>query len=162
MQPITSSQILLKKIHDEYEKSNEKQQWRVLAGMDHKNRMDTFVFGDKNLWQVKSEMIGKNETISVGIKVEHSDDDLRKYQKHGAPIPFGMASPQPNNGAIILSGVQQYSSDATYKLCRDHISNSQSKLNDKLNGELNTLLDSNEIFRRKYRQFKDEQNRSYL
>ncbi len=80
----------------------------------------------------------------------------------GAPVPFGLISPQKKpNLAIVLAGVQQYSSDSTHTLCKEYISEKQAKLDDKLDMEIERLS-GDPVLRRKYREQKERESKSYL
>ncbi|MDL5502917.1 MAG: hypothetical protein QSU88_06845, partial [Candidatus Methanoperedens sp.] len=85
---IKSVSSLMGNIKGTYDKSKNKSEWRVLSGINREYN-DTFIAGDKKLWQVKSEEVSPGESIAVGMKVSKFDEDLEKIMKNGSPVPFG-------------------------------------------------------------------------
>ena len=156
---------ILKKNWDKSEEK-EKTEWAVLSGRNTKGRYDMFVSSPERVWQLKIEETGGNESIGFGLEVGKMDDELRKILQAGAgagaPVPFGLVSPQKKPDlAIIMAGVQQYSSDFTHTLCKEFISEQQSKLDDRLDRELEKIH-SDPLARRRYREQKERESRSYL
>ncbi|MHC1577414.1 MAG: hypothetical protein ACXQT6_01815 [Candidatus Methanospirareceae archaeon] len=156
---------ILKKNWDKSEEK-EKTEWAVLSGRNTKGRYDMFVSSPERVWQLKIEETGGNESIGFGLEVGKMDDELRKILQAGAgagaPVPFGLVSPQKKPDlAIIMAGVQQYSSDSTHTLCKEFLSEQQSKLDDRLDRELEKIH-SDPLARRRYREQKERESRSYL
>jgi len=90
------------------------------------------------------------------------DEDIRKLFRHGAPVPFGLVSPQvKNNLAIIMAGIQLYSSDSAYKLCNEYISDKQAELDERLDREIERMK-SNPLLRHRYREQKERERLLYL
>ncbi len=142
-------------------KDSDKSDWKVLAGMNPKGRYDMFISDPERVWQLKTEQTGKNEAIGFGLEVGKIDNELKELMGMGAPVPFGLISPQKNsNLAIVLAGVQQYSSDSTHTLCKEYISEKQAKLDDKLDMEIERLS-GDPVLRRKYREQKERESKSY-
>jgi hypothetical protein len=70
-------------------------------------------------------------------------------------------TPKKANWGIIMAGIQQYSSDSTHSLCKDYISEKQAKLDDKLDSEIERMS-SDPVLRRKYKEQKERERKSYL
>jgi len=68
-------------LKESYDKSKDKSGWRVLSGMSREYH-DTFIAGDNNLWQIKSEEVKPGEFVAVGMKASRSDEDLLKIMKN--------------------------------------------------------------------------------
>ncbi|MGQ9723392.1 MAG: hypothetical protein ACUVXA_18970 [Candidatus Jordarchaeum sp.] len=147
----------LKKLYD---RSKEREKWRVLTGRNPKDSYDTFITTDKYLWQLKSEFIGPGQAVGVGSNVRRIDDEIRKVVNEGTPTPFGMLVPQNREVAIILAGIQKYSSESVDKLARYYASDKQSELEEKLDEELEKLM-QNPNFRKEYERYKERSKRPY-
>ncbi len=143
-----------------YEKSKNKSGWRVLAGMNREYH-DTFIAGDNNLWQIKSEEVKPGELVAVGTKVSRYDEELEKIMKTGSPVPFGTMTPVDRKISIIMAGVQNYSSDSSNLLCREYLSSTQEVLEQKLKQQVSKMMDD-PAFRKKYIEHKDRLRRAYL
>lgn len=152
---------LMKEMKNRYDKNP--MNWRVLTGLDSKNRYDTFISsGDKRLWQIKTEQVSRNEIIGTGMKVAKMDEEIEKIMKAGASVPFGIISPQSKNLAIIMAGIQQYSSSSTDQLKREHVSSKQAKLQFELEKEVESMINRDPSMSKKYKAYKDLQNKSYI
>jgi hypothetical protein len=157
---IKSIGTLMGNLKELYDKSKEKSGWRVLHGMNREYH-DTFIAGDNNLWQIKSEEVKPGEFVAVGMKVSSFDDELTKIMKNGSPVPFGTVTPRDRNISIIMAGIQTYSSDSSNLLCREHLSGKQAELEQELKQQVNRMMDD-PAFRRKYIEHKDRLGRAYL
>ncbi len=157
---IRSVSGMMKAIKQDYDKSKNKSQWRVLSGMN-KEYHDTFISGDTKLWQIKSEEVKPGEFMAVGMKVSRFDEDLEKIMKNGSPMPFGTVTPIDKKVSVIMAGMQTYSSDSTDILCREHLSSKQAALEQKLKQQVDLMMEDS-IFRRKYNEHKDRLRRAYL
>jgi len=161
---IKSSADIARILKENWDKSKDKAGWRVLAGRNPKGRYDMFIGSPDRFWQLKLEQTGNNEVMGFGLEVGKIDDDIKRIFGTGAPIPFGLVSPQShkkNDLAIIMGGIQHYSSDSTHSLCRDYISDKQAKLDDKLDSEIERMS-SDPILRRRYKEQKERERQSYL
>ncbi len=147
-------------LKEAYDKSKNKSSWRVLQGMN-REYYDTFIAGDNNLWQVKSEEVSPGELIAVGMKIARMDGDLEKIMRCGSPVPFGTVTPQHGRPSIIMAGIQTYSSDSSKLLCSEYLSGKQVALEQKLKGQVDKMLDD-PAFRKKYSEHKDRVRRAYL
>ena len=114
-------------------KDEDRSEWRVLSGRNPRGRYDLFISSPERVWQLKIEQTGNNEAIGFGLDVGKPDEDIKKLFRNGAPVPFGLVSPQAKkNLAIIMAGIQLYSSDSAYKLCNEYVSDKQAELDERL------------------------------
>lgn len=143
-----------------YDKSRDKSRWRVLHGVNSEYH-NTFIAGDDNLWQIKSEEVDSGKFVAVGMKVCSSDEELEKIMKNGSPVPFGTLTPRDKDLSIIMAGVKTYSSDSSSLLCREYLSNRQEALERKLKQQVDRMMDD-PAFRRKYAEHKDRVRRAYV
>ncbi|MFZ2070668.1 MAG: hypothetical protein WAV32_03500 [Halobacteriota archaeon] len=161
---IKSSADIARILKERWDKSKDKEDWRVLTGRNPKGRYDMFIGSSDRLWQLKMEYTGTNEVLGFGLEAGKMDEDIEKFFDAGAPVPFGLVSPQMTRKkcdlAIIMTGVQQYSSDSTYTLCRDYISEKQAKLDDKLDSEIERMS-CDPLLGRKYKEQKERERKSY-
>ena len=159
---IQSSAEITRALKDTWDKSKNKNDWRVLTGRNHKGRYDMFVSTPNRILQLKFEQTGGNEAVGYGLDVGKIDDEIEKLMRSGAPVPFGLISPQQAELAIIMAGIQRYSSDAAHTLRKDYISNAQAKLDEKLDSELERMQTADPLFRRRYREQKERERIPYV
>ena len=157
---VESVSSVMENLKDSYGKSKNKKSWRILQGMN-KDYYDTFIAGDKNLWQIKSEEVGAGQNVAVGAKISSFDEELEKIMKRGSPIPFGMVTPIRDRFSIIMSGVQNFSSESSNMLCKEMLSSKQASLESELQGQIESMKEDT-AFRRKYLEHKDRLRRAYL
>ncbi len=157
---IKSVSNLVGSLKEKYDKSKERSSWRVLQGMD-KDHYNTFVAGDMNLWQIRSEEVAAGEMVAVGMRISRMDEELEKIMKQGSPVPFGNVTPQRNKPSIVMAGIQTYSSDSSSLLCREFLSDKQAALEEKLKNQVDKMKDD-PAFRKKYSEHKDRLRRAYL
>lgn len=158
---IQSSADITRALKEKWDKSKNKAEWRVLTGLNRKGRYDMFISSPERLWQLKFEQIGGNEAIGFGLDVGKIDAEIKKIMEMGAPVPFGLISPQKADLAIIMAGIQQYSSDSTHTLCKEYISKEQEKLDEKLDRVIERMV-SDPTFRRRYKEQKERDRIPYL
>lgn len=157
---IQSISSLMGSLKKKYDKSKDKSEWRVLQGMN-REYYDTFITGDNNLWQIKSEEVGNGESVAVGKRISRTDDDIEKIMKNGSPVPFGTVTPQTQKVSIIMAGVQMYSSDSSNLLRKEYLSGNQAALEQRLKNQVEKMKDD-PGFRKKYNEQKDRIRRAYL
>lgn len=157
---VKSISTLVGDLKEKYDKSKNKASWRVLQGMDG-DHYNTFVAGDRNLWQIRSEEVMAGELVAVGMRIDRMDEELEKIMKQGSPVPFGNVTPQRNKPSIIMAGIQTYSSDSSSLLCRELLSSKQAELEERLKGQVDKMKDD-PAFRKKYSEHKDRLRRAYL
>jgi len=157
---IKSVSALVGDLKEKYDKSKNKSSWRVLQGMD-RDHYNTFIAGDRNLWQIRSEEVTAGEMVAVGMRIARMDEELEKIMKQGSPVPFGNVTPQRNKPSIVMAGIQTYSSDSSSLLCREFLSSKQAALENKLKNQVDKMKDD-PAFRKKYNEHKDRLRRAYL
>jgi hypothetical protein len=157
---IKSVSTLVGSLKEKYDKSKDRSSWRVLQGMD-RDHYNTFIAGDRNLWQIRSEEVTAGEMVAVGMRIARMDEELEKIMKRGSPVPFGNVTPQRNKPSIVMAGIQTYSSDSSSLLCREFLSGKQAALEQKLKGQVEKMKDD-PAFRKKYIEHKDRLRRAYL
>ncbi|HMB44205.1 MAG TPA: hypothetical protein VKL21_00130 [Candidatus Methanoperedens sp.] len=157
---IKSVSSLMGNLKQSYDKSKDKSGWHVLSGINREYN-DTFIAGDKKLWQIKSEEVRPGESVAVGMKVSKFDEDLEKIMKNGSPVPFGTVTPIDKKISVIMAGMQTFSSDSSNQLCKEHLSSKQVELEVKLKQQVDLMMDDRS-FRRKYLEHKDRLRRAYL
>ena len=157
---IKSISSLMKNIKERYDKSKNKHSWHVLHGMN-RSYYDTFIAGDNNLWQIKSEEVSPGEFIAVGSRISSFDEELGKIMKSGSQVPFGSVTPVSKELSIIMAGIQTYSSDSSNLLCKEYLSSKQVALEQKLKNQLDKMMDD-PVFRKKYMEHKDRGRKAYI
>lgn len=157
---VESIGTLMGNLKKAYDKSKNKSRWCVLHGLN-KEYSDTFIAGDNDLWQIKSEEVGQGEFVAAGTRVSRFDSDLEKIMGNGSPVPFGTVTPVSTRISVIMAGMQIYSSDSSNLLCREHLSSKQAALEQKLKDQLNEMMD-NPSFRKKYREHKERLGAAYI
>jgi hypothetical protein len=158
---IQASADITRTLKEKWDKSRNKKEWKVLTGRNPKGRYDMFISNPERFWQLKFEQIGSNEAIGVGFEAGKIDDEIKELMSMGSSVPFGLISPQQVDLAIIIAGIQQYSSYSTDMLCKDYISKEQAKLDEKLDQELERM-GSDPAFRRRYKEQKERERIPYL
>ncbi|MCZ7355605.1 MAG: hypothetical protein O8C66_07330 [Candidatus Methanoperedens sp.] len=157
---IKSISTLMADLKESYDKSKDRSSWKVLQGAK-RECYDTFIAGDKKLWQIKSEEVGMGEMVAVGTRLSRPDDDIEKIMRTGSPVPFGIMTPQNRKLSIMMAGVQTFSSDSSNMLCKDYLSGNQAALEHKLKCQVHKMMDD-PVFRKKYTEHKDRLRRPYL
>lgn len=157
---IASSAEITRALKEQWDRSKQKTDWRVLSGRDHRGRYDMFISNPEQLWQLKFEHTSRTEAVGFGMAVGKLDEEIERLMRAGSPVPFGLISPQQADLAIIMAGVQQYSSDSTHTLCHEYISQAQAKLDEHLDRELERLK-AEPQFRRRYREQKEREESPY-
>ncbi len=157
---VKSISTLVGNLKEKYDKSKDRSTWRVLQGMD-RDHYNTFIAGDRNLWQIRSDEVTAGELVAVGMRVARMDEELGKIMKQGSPVPFGNVTPQRNKPSIVMAGIQTYSSDSSSLLCREFLSGKQAALEEKLKHQVEKMKDD-PVFRKKYGEHKERLRRAYL
>lgn len=159
---IKASAEITRTLKEEWDKSKNKREWKVLTGQNPRGRYDLFISTSDRLWQLKFEQIGRNEAIGVGFEAGKIDEEIRALMSMGSPVPFGLISPQKFDLAIIIAGIQQYSSYSTELLCREYISREQARLDERLDEELEEMAARDPLFRRRYKEQKERERIPYV
>lgn len=157
---IKSVSSLMEDMKKKFDKTGNRSGWRVLQGLN-REYTDTFISGDNNLWQIKSEEVHPGESIAVGTRISRSDEELEKIMGTGSPVPFGTVTPVNDKLSVFMAGIQTYSSESSNLLCKEHLSSKQAALEEKLKVQLNKMMDD-PGYRKKYTEHKDRLRRAYL
>lgn len=112
--PVKSLAEIMEEMRRKYQRSKERQGWRMLAGTDSRGYSDLFFYGPKaGLWQIKGELKSPYELVGTGAKVvaRRVDNEIREFMEKGQPVPFGFLSlhPEHKDRVIIATGVGRYS-----------------------------------------------------
>ncbi len=158
---VKSSADIARILKEKWDRSKDKEDWRVLSGRNPKGRYDMFISSPERLWQLKIEQTGRNEAMGFGLEVGKIEDEIKELMGIGAPVPFGLIAPQKADLAIIMAGIQQYSSDSAYTLCKEYLSEKQAKLDEKLDMEIERMR-SDPVLRRRYKEQKEREKIPYL
>ncbi len=159
---IRTSTEIMEILKRRWDKSKDRDEWRVLSGRNPRGRYDIFISSPDRVWQLKVEQVDRDKAFGFGLEVGKPDEEMKKLFSHGAPVPFGLISPHTkNNLAIIMAGIQLYSSDSAYSLCRDFVSEKQAELDERLDREIERMK-SDPLLRYKYREQKEREERPYL
>ena len=95
-----------------YDESERKQEWRALSGRDHvSSSYDTFIFTDQKVYQIKSLELMPQRMVAVANEVGGPSPDMLDLVRGGAPVPLSVISKAKDASAVVMFGMQQYSSD---------------------------------------------------
>lgn len=140
-----------------YDTSERRQEWRALSGRNHlTGEYDTFVLSDDKIFQIKAVEISPKNMVGMGCEVGSATPDLSDLFRHGASVPLGVVSRGQEASAVIMFGMQQYSSDVSQVLKDEYFSSKQDKLESDLGRRLDKLLERPE-FKSSYRRMREDQ-----
>ena len=149
---------LMRYLKGRYDTSDRKKEWRALSGRNHvRGSTDTFVLTDDSVYQIMSKDVSKDKTLAVGREVGSCSPDLAELARRGSPIPIGLVSRAPDASAIVMFGMQQYSSDTADILRGEYFGSKQEALRADLDSKLERLVERPE-FRKSYRSLRDDQD----
>lgn len=148
---------LMRRLKLQYDSSERRSEWRALTGRDHVSGVyDTFVFAEDVVHQIKAIEVAPKRMVAVGRPVGSSSPDLSEMTLKGSPVPIGMVSRATDASAIIMLGMQQYSSDVAYTLKTEYFGSKQDRLEHDLERRLDSVLERPE-FRTSYRRLREDQ-----
>lgn len=148
---------LMRHLKGRYDSSECKHEWRALSGRDHASgKYDTFIFSDDRVYQIRSAEVSPRSMVAVGGEVGSNSPDLFDLIKDGSPIPLGVISKATDASAIVMLGMQQYSSDIADVLRSEHFHSRQDRLEGELDAKLDKLLERPEL-RASYRRLREDQ-----
>jgi hypothetical protein len=140
-----------------FDESERKQDWRALSGRDNiSGRYDTYVFTDSRVFQIKAVEVVPQKMAAVAKEVGGSSPDLLDLIKGGAPTPLSVVSRSADLSAVIMFGMQQYSSEISDVLRREYYSSKQDSLKAELDRKVEVMLERPD-YRRAYRGLKETQ-----
>ncbi|MCJ7490069.1 MAG: hypothetical protein MUO87_08030 [Thermoplasmata archaeon] len=149
---------LMRHLKGRYDSSERRHEWRALSGRDHTSgKYDTFIFSEDRVYQIRSAEVSPRRMVAVGGEVGSNSPDLFELTKSGSPIPLGVISKATDASAIVMLGMQQYSSDVADVLRNEHFHSRQDRLEGELEAKLDKLLERPE-FRTSYRRLREDQN----
>ena len=107
---------IIKGIKKKYDK--DKENWRVMGGVDKVGNTDLIISQNPNLWWIKSKAIDQNpmnqRAISYGKELRNIDDDINKEfnrkkidSKDVFHSLFGMSVPVSQKDIITAAGIQR-------------------------------------------------------
>jgi hypothetical protein len=144
-----------------YDESERKQDWRALSGRDHvSSNYDTFIFTDRSVFQIKACEFVPKEMAAVAREVGPASPDMVDMIKGGAPVPLNVISQAKDAGAVVMFGMQQYSSDITDVFRREYFHSRQDELKSELANRVDNMIDRPE-YKRAYRSLRRSQDSSY-
>lgn len=148
---------LMRLLKGRYDLSEQRQEWRALSGRDHvTGEYDTFVFSDDRIYQIKAVEISPKNMVGVGCEVGSASPDLSEVSRLGSAVPLGVVSRGQDASAVIMFGMQQYSSDASQMLKDEYFSSKQDRLESDLKRRLDKLLERPQL-RASYRRMREDQ-----
>ena len=148
---------LMKRLKGMYDASESRSSWRALTGRDHVNGVyDTFVFSDDVVYQIKAVEIAPRKMLAVGGEVGSGSADLAEISHTGSPVPIGVISRSADASAIIMFGMQQYSSDVADTLKTEYFQSKQDRFEGDLKRRMESVLKRPE-FRTAYRRLREDQ-----
>jgi hypothetical protein len=148
---------LMRCLKGRYDSSERRHEWRALSGRDHiSGRNDTFIFSEDRVYQIRSTEVSPRVMVAAGVEVGSNSPDMLELTRNGSPIPLGVMSKAADASAVIMFGVQQYSSDATHVLKHEHFDSKQDRLDVELEAKLDRLLERPE-YRASYRRLREDQ-----
>jgi len=140
-----------------YDDSDKKQTWRALSGRDHVGSShDTFIFTDQKIFQIKAAEVIPQSMVAVASEVGTPSSDLLDLIRTGSPVPLNVFSGVPAKQAVVMFGVQQYSSEITDLLKREYFHSRQDALRSDLDRKLSAIVERPE-FKHAYRSLKERQ-----
>lgn len=134
-----------------YDESESRHEWRALTGRDHvSSSYDTFIFGDKKVYQIKSRELAPMRMVAVANEVGGPSPDMLELVRGGAPVPLSVISRAQDASAVVMFGMQQYSSDVADLFKREYYGSKQDTLKAELDRRVETLVKRPE-FKHAYR-----------
>ncbi len=145
------------KLKARYDRSERKQDWRALSGRDHVcSTYDTFILTDERVFQIKAIEVVPGKMAAVAQDVGSGSCDLAEMTRVGAPVPLSVVSRPKDACAVLMFGMQQYSSDLADMFKREYYSSKQDLLKNELDRQVKVLLERPE-YRSAYRSLKERE-----
>jgi hypothetical protein len=140
-----------------YDESDRRHEWRALSGRDHvTSSYDTFIFSDRKVYQIKSRELAPQKMVAVAEEVGGPSPDMLELVKGGAPVPLSVISKAQDASAVIMFGMQQYSSDVSDVFKREYYGSKQDALKAELDRRVQTVVQRPE-FKHSYRSLKERE-----
>jgi hypothetical protein len=140
-----------------FDKSDQREKWRALSGRDHvRSDYDTFIFTDSKVFQIKSSEVAPKNTVAVAREVGSASPDFLEMIRGGAPVPLNVISRAQDASAVIMFGMQQYSSDIADVLRREYYHSRQDDLKAELDRKVGCVIERPE-YRSAYKRLREDQ-----
>ncbi len=140
-----------------YDESERRHEWRALTGRDHvSSSYDTFIFTDQRVYQIKSQELAPQRMVAVANEVGGPSGDMLDLVRGGAPVPLSVISKAKDASAVVMFGMQQYSSDTADVFRREYYPSKQDALRAELDQRVGTLIQRPE-FRHAYRSMRERE-----
>jgi len=148
----------MRQLKSRYDESDRRHEWRALTGRDHVNSSyDTFVFTDRKVFQIKAHEVAPSKMVAVAAEVGGPSHDMLEFAGGGATVPLGLLSRAQDASAVIMFGLQQYSSDAADLFRREYYGSKQDALSSELSRRVETVIQRPE-YRSAYRELRESQD----
>jgi hypothetical protein len=140
-----------------YDESERRHEWRALTGRDHvASHYDTFIFTDQKVYQIKSQELAPQRMAAVASEVGGPSPDMLEMVRGGAPVPLSVISRARDASAVVMFGMQQYSSDVADVFRREYYGSRQDALKTELDRSVENLIQRPE-FRHAYRSMRERE-----
>jgi len=141
-----------------YDESERKHEWRALSGRDHvTSSYDTFLFSDQKVYQIKSRELAPQRMVAVANEVGGPSPDMLELVRGGAPVPLSVISKAQDASAVIMFGMQQYSSDVSDVFKREYYGSKQDALKAELDQRVDSLIQRPE-YRHAYKNLRERED----
>lgn len=140
-----------------YDTSERRHEWRALSGRDHvSSSYDTFILADERVYQIKSVEVLPQRMAAVAGEVGEPSPDMLDLVRGGAPVPLSVISRKDDASAVMMFGMQQYSSDVADVLKHEYYRSRQDRLRSDLDRRVKALIERPE-YRRAYRSMRERE-----
>lgn len=140
-----------------YDESERRHEWRALTGRDHiASSYDTFIFTDQRVYQIKSQELAPQRMVAVANEVGGPSPDMLEMVRGGAPVPLSVISRAQDASAVVMFGMQQYSSDTADVFRREYYGSKQDVLKAELDRRVENLIQRPE-FRHAYKSTRERE-----
>ncbi len=141
-----------------YDESERRHEWRALSGRDHvSSSYDTFIFTDHKVYQIKSLELMPQRMVAVASEVGGPSPDMLELVRGGSPVPLSVMSKAEDASAVVMFGMQQYSSDTADVLRREYYASRQDMLKADLDRRVGSLIERPE-YRHAYRSLRERED----
>lgn len=141
-----------------YDESERKHEWRALTGRDHvSSSYDTFIFTDQKVYQMKARELAPQRMAAVASEVGGPSPDMLEMVKGGAPVPLSVISRAKDASAVVMFGMQQYSSDVADAFKREYYGSRQDALKSELDRRVDSMIQRPE-FKHAYRSLRERED----
>ncbi|MGD9963351.1 MAG: hypothetical protein AB7S97_05575 [Thermoplasmata archaeon] len=141
-----------------YDESERRHEWRALTGRDHvASSYDTFIFTDQKVYQIKARELAPQVMAAVANEVGGPSPDMLEMVRGGSPVPLSVISRARDASAVVMFGMQQYSSDVADVFKREYYGSRQDALKAELDRRVETMIERPEL-KRAYRSLRERED----